>query len=154
MARLDRGSTYLVPEGWWTRSRAWLQKNLEAVQMAPSPLRWTLAVQTAMIVLLTGTIVWQAAMSPQLYRTLSEGGAGLESGRTHISVVFADDITERELRTLLSTVQRTIVAGPSPLTVYIVSVPSSGAAPDARASVALDTLRKHPKVPLAELKQP
>jgi hypothetical protein len=41
-----------------------------------------------------------------------------------------------------------------PLTVYTVSVPSSGAAPDARASVALDMLRKYPKVRLAELKQP
>jgi hypothetical protein len=154
MVGLDHENMPTIPVDWSTRVREWLQRNLKAVQIAPSPLRWTLAMQTTMIVLLAGTVVWQAAMSPQLYRTLSEGGTAFQPGRTYISVVFADDITEGELRTLLSTVQGTIVAGPSPLAVYIVSVPGSGAEPDARASMALDTLRKHPKVRLAELRHP
>jgi hypothetical protein len=153
MGRLEYGTASTILERWWSRVRDWLQRNLEAVQIAPSLLRWGLAVQTSMIILLAGTIVWHMTMTPQIYQTLSEGGAALEPGRTQISVVFVEDITEGELRSLLSTVQGTLVAGPSPLAVYIVSVPVSGTEPDARTSLALDMLRKHPKVRLAEPRQ-
>ena len=40
----------------------------------------------------------------------------------HLQVVFADDITEREIRTLLSSIGATIVAGPSPMAVYTVAL--------------------------------
>ena len=56
-----------------------------------------------------------------LYRTLSDAGSGPEPGRVHLQVVFSDDITEREIRTLLGSIGATIVAGPTPMAVYTCS---------------------------------
>jgi len=113
------------------------------------------------IVLLAAVIILNLAPSiapPLAYRTLSRveqnAVTGLDPDSVHISVVFADDITERELRALLSTVQGMIVAGPSPMGVYTVAVPASGDERAARTRATLETLRAHTKVRLAELKEP
>jgi hypothetical protein len=113
------------------------------------------------IVLLAAVIILNLAPSiapPLAYRTLSRveqnAVTGLDPDSVHISVVFADDITERELRALLSTVQGMIVAGPSPMGVYTVAVPASGGERAARTQATLETLRAHPKVRLAESKEP
>ena len=64
-----------------------------------------------------------------------------------IRVVFADDITEKELRTLLASVGGTIIHGPSALGVYTVTIPLAGRA---QLGPVLEALRAHPQVRLAE----
>ena len=64
-----------------------------------------------------------------------------------IHIVFTDDITERELRTLLGRVQGKIVDGPSTIGAYTLEVGPS-TADDLTRIVAI--LRADPKVQLAE----
>ena len=98
MERIDGASAPAAPEGWRIRVREWIEKIRLAFQETPSLFRWALAAQTAAIVLLAAAITWQASVAPSLlYQTLSDAGSGPEPGRVHLQVVFADDITEREI---------------------------------------------------------
>ena len=65
----------------------------------------------------------------------------------YINIVVADDITEEELKALVSSVEGEIVEGPSPTMAYIVRVPLT-----VDTSTALETLRAHPKVRQANLR--
>jgi len=152
MERVDRASTSAAPEHWRIRVREWIEKIRLHFQETPSSFRWALAAQTAAIVLPTAAIMWQTSVAP--YRTLSDAGSGPEPGRVHLQVVFADDITEREIRTLLSSLGATIVAGPTPMAVYIVALVGDDREGPARTRETLTVLRAHPKVRFAELKQP
>ena len=155
MERIDRGSASAAPERWRIRVREWIEKIRLAFQETPSLFRWVLAAQTAAIVLLAAATIWQASVAPSLlYQTLSDAGSGPEPGRVHLQVVFADDITEREIRTLLSSIGATIVAGPTPMAVYTVALATDDRAAPAQTRERLALLRAHPKVRLAEAKQP
>ena len=155
MERIDRASASAAPERWRIRVREWIEKIRLAFQETPSLFRWALAAQTAAIVLLTAATIWQASVAPfSLYRTLSDAGSGPEAGRVHLQVVFADDITEREIRRLLSNIRATIVAGPSPMAVYTVALAADDHEAPAQTQERLALLRAHPKVRLAEAKQP
>lgn len=161
MARIDRQRPLTDAEHWRLRIRDWIEKSRLAFQQTPLSLRLALAAQSMVIVLLAAVIILNLAPSiapPLAYRTLSRveqnAVTGLDPDSVHISVVFADDITERELRALLSTVQGMIVAGPSPMGVYTVAVPASGGERAVRTRATLETLRAHTKVRLAELKEP
>jgi hypothetical protein len=155
MERIDRASASAAPERWRIRVREWIEKIRLAFQETPSLFRWALAAQTAAIVLLAAAITWQASVAPSLfYQTLSDAGSSPEPGRVTLQVVFADDITEREMRTLLSRIRATIVAGPSPLAVYTVALAADDRTAPAPTQERLALLRAHPKVRLAEAKQP
>ena len=155
MERIDRAGTAAVPVRWRNRVREWIEKIRLYFNETPSLFRWALAAQTAAIVLLTAATLWQASLAPlSLYRTLSEAGSSLEPGRVYLQVVFADDITEREIRTLLSSIGATIVAGPTPMAVYTVALAGDERGGTARSRETLTALRAHPKVRLAEAKQP
>jgi hypothetical protein len=155
MTRIDRESALTTVERCRLHIRQWIEKSRLAFQGMSSPLRWALAVQTAVIVLLAAAIVLQTSTAPPLsYRTLSDVVTDPTPDRAHIRVIFTDDMTERELRALLDTVQGTIVAGPSAMAVYTVAVPASASERTERTRSALATLRAHPKVRLAEPKEP
>jgi len=155
MERVDCESASAAPERWRIRVREWIEKIRLAFQETPSLFRWALAGQTAAIVLLAVAVTWQASLAPSLlYRTLSDAGSRQEPGRVHLQVVFADDITEREMRGLLSTIGATIVAGPSPMAVYTVALAADDREAVAQTQERLAFLRAHPKVRLAEAKQP
>jgi anti-sigma factor RsiW len=155
MERIDRANTSAAPEGWRIHVREWIEKIRGHFQETPSLFRWVLAAQTAAIVLLAAATIWQASVAPfSLYRTLSDAGSGAAAGRVHLQVVFADDITEREIRTLLSSTGATIVAGPTPMAVYTVALAGDDRGGPARTRETLEVLRGHPKVRLAEVKQP
>ena len=131
----------------------WFEKIRLVLQESPSSVRWTLAGQTAVIVVLAAAIVLQFSVAPSLvYRTLSDPGAGLERGRTHIQVIFADDMTEREVRTLLNDVGAGIVAGPTPMGVYTLAIAGDSSEAHTRIHEILAALRAHPKIELAEPK--
>ena len=152
MERVDRASTSAAPEHWRIRVREWAEKIRLYFQETPSLFRWALAAQTTAIVLLTAAIMWQASVAP--YQTLSDAGSGPAPDRVHLQVVFADDITEREIRTLLNSIGATIVAGPTPMAVYTVALAGDDREGPARTRETLTALRAHPKVRLAEAKQP
>jgi anti-sigma factor RsiW len=150
LARLD-ATTASAPSrrGWWDRVRA--QRYGEMLRRTPPLMRWTLVTQSVLTLVLAVLLVWQRPWTPErFYRILSSSSEQTAQQRVQIHVVFADDITEKEIRALLTEVQGTIVAGPSPLGVYTVAVAISG---DARApaDMALQTLRAHSKVRLAEM---
>ena len=155
MECIDRAGASAAPERWRIRVREWTEKIRLVFQETPSLFRWALAAQTATIVLLAAAMIWQASVAPSfLYQTLSDAGSGPEPGRVHLQVVFADDITEREIRTLLSSIRAKIVAGPSPMAVYTVALAADDREAPAQTQERLALLRSHPKVRLAEAKQP
>ena len=153
LSRLDAEATPSRRVRWWWHALCAQYERCRAVlQTTPLPVRWALATQGALVMLLAGVLVWQAPWVPaRLYRTLSSGQAQGVDDRVQLRVVFADEMTEKELRALLTAIQGTIVQGPSPMGAYTVAVPHTGTA----ATTALETLRTHPKVRLAEpLAQP
>lgn len=151
LARLDATTAAATPRrGWWDTVRAQYERYGEMLRRTPPLIRWTLVTQSAFTLVFAVMLVWQAPWaSERFYRTLSSSSDRTAQKRVQIRVVFADDITEKDLRALLTEVRGTIVAGPSPLGVYTVAVALSG---DARApaDMALHTLRAHPKVRLVE----
>jgi anti-sigma factor RsiW len=153
MERIDRGRTSAAPERSRIGVREWIEKIRLGFQETPSLFRWALAAETAVIVLLAAAIIWQTSVAPS-YRTLSDAVSDPEPGRVHLQVVFAEDITEREVRTLLSSIGATIVAGPTPMAVYTVALAAGDREAPAQTRETLALLRAHPKVRLAEAKRP
>ena len=153
MERIDYAKTPGAAELWWIRVRGWFEGICLLFQETPYLTRWALGAQTAAIVLLSATVIWQASVAPALlYRTLSDAGSGPAAGRVHLQVVFADDITEREIRTLLGRIGATIVSGPTPMAVYTVALDAGDGEAAARTRQALALLRENRKVRLAEAK--
>lgn len=133
--------------GWRPRWRAGMEWLGDLFQRTPGPARWGLAVQAALLVLVVGLAVGPGALSPRApYRTLAEDG-DRRVGQTLIHVVFAEDISEREIRTLLARVQGKIVDGPSAVGLYTVAV---GASTPDQVMPMVNILRGDPKVRLAE----
>jgi hypothetical protein len=154
MARIE-STDWSTPDHRRHSIREWVRKIRHTFEETPSRVRWALAAQAAVIVLLTGAIVLQLSASPgPLYRTLSDAGANLESGRSRIQVIFAEDITEREMRTLLDSIGATIISGPSPIAVYTLGIAGGDSDPAGRIRETLAVLRGHPKIRLAEPKGP
>jgi len=154
LASIDAIEAAGTPEGGWRR---WLSVPSAALrelfQHTPRPLRWAFAAQSALLVLLLGLATWQAAFAPRApYRTLADSGV-IRHGQALIAeslihVVFAEDITEREMRALLGRVEGSIVEGPSAMGVYTVEIPAR--APD-RVAATVEVLRGDSKVRFAEL---
>jgi anti-sigma factor RsiW len=134
--------------------REWIRKIRLTFEETPSPFRWAVAAQAAVIVLLAGAVVFQLSSTPEpLYRTLSDTGAVTDSGKSSIQVIFAEDITEREMRALLGNIGATIVSGPSPIGVYTLGISAGDSDLAGRVHEALAVLRVHPKIRLAEPKE-
>jgi anti-sigma factor RsiW len=136
----------------WEHLQRWYEHGQQLRQYTPRPVQWTLAVQGALALLFASVLVWQYTAPPTLlvplYRTLSDGSATLP-GDVHMRVVFTDDMTAREIRTLLHSVEGSIVQGPSSVGAYTVAVSVPAQAP-ARLHTILTQLRTHPQVRLAE----
>jgi hypothetical protein len=97
-------------------------------------------------VLLASLVVWQATTPAPVYRTLARSGDHAGVAHPQFQVAFTEDMTERELRALLTSVGGTLVGGPSALGIYTVRIDPSSTTP----GVALEKLRAHGKVRLAE----
>jgi hypothetical protein len=151
LARIDAAEARGDQDGgWWERLRVRSARPFLALRSTPHLVRWALAAQGAMILLLAGVLVWQEPFPPgPPYRTLSDGGDHVPRGQVRIQVVFAEDITEKEIRALLTGFGGTIVEGPSPGGVYTVALPLSESSPDLVDPI-LGAMRAHRKVRLAE----
>jgi hypothetical protein len=126
--------------------------------------RWILATQLAVVALLalllvridsqrdsTGTTDDVPAAATTPFQTLSDTPDGPGSSAADgqlLRVVFAQDLTEGELRAMLLEQELEIVGGPSPFGVYTLSAPDDG--PHGGAAGALDWLRASPGVRFAE----
>lgn len=146
MATIDDSERAAGPTrgaSWRERLREWLREWLGG---SPASVRWALATQAALIVVLGAA--WVAPTPAPPYRALADPAPGVPASGAALRVVFSDDITEREWRELLLAVGGRIVQGPSALGVYTVAVAPS------QAAAALARLQSHPKVRLAESMQP
>jgi hypothetical protein len=124
--------------------RGGVMARLAAFAAGPGRLRWTLAVQAVLIVLLGAALLWPMVSPRPEYHTLSRPDQ--VTGTAGLRIVFAEDATEREMRALLQRIGGTLMGGPSPTGVYTVRIERG------RADVtrALEVARAHPKVRLAE----
>jgi hypothetical protein len=135
----------------WQRLADMYTSCQEVWQRTPRPVQWTLAAQGVLAMLLLGGLLWPGALVPgaRQYRTLTSDSPATPLEQPQLRVVFADSMTERELRALLKNIQGTIIHGPSPVGVYTIAVPRSDTMTE-RLSSVLATLRAHPQVRLAE----
>lgn len=122
----------------------------------PHPVRWALAAQLLLVVLLAAALDWRpepatapgADVPPASFQTLSDPPAAAASpAGLRLRVVFAEETSERDLRALLHAVGARVVDGPSPLGVYTLEVPSGPAADP--LEVVLQHLGSHPHVRFA-----
>ena len=127
----------------WRRALEWLRNT-------PSPVRWTLAVESLALAALALVVLAPASLPTDPgYETLSNREEPTIAIGRQMRVVFDDQMRVGELRTLLRSVTGHIVAGPTPLGVYTVVIP--GAEPSAGApDRAVAALRAHPQVRLVE----
>lgn len=97
--------------------------------LLPSPARWALAGQSLLIAGLALLLLWPEASDPRgatdappaLFETLTDPPELTSPGEIEghrIEIVFAEGVTESELRSLLQSVGGSIVAGPSRRGVY------------------------------------
>lgn len=118
----------------------------------PLPVRWTLAVETLAVAALALLVVLplRPKLNPDdVYETLSNAETPIKStDGVAIRLVFADDMTAKELSDLLKRANAQIQQGPSAVGSYIVSVTAKDTAQ------ALGILRGNPKVRLAQPIEP
>lgn len=131
-------------------SPGWFAKWLPWLGATPRPARFTLAFQGALVVALATTLLVRSFVPTQGYQTLSNPAEPSVTRAQQVRLVFAEDITEKELRGLLLEIPARFIAGPTALGVYTVAVDASTS--NARPiQHALAQLRAHPKVRLAEM---
>lgn len=116
-------------------------------QQTPTPVRWTLAVESLAIAMLALLIVLPLQPQPEMggiFETLSNGEKPIKSGGALIRLSLANDMTTKELADLLIQAHAQIRQGPSAVGSYTVVLSSE----DSTQSLAL--LRSHPKVRLVQ----
>lgn len=117
----------------------------------PGSVRWALVAQSLALVALGGALAMRSnPPPPPVYRTLTTPAP--EAAGATLRVLFADDLTERELRALLLPLGAEIRGGPSPLGVYTLVLPGGAAADPVAAALA--HLRAQAKVRFAEVVSP
>lgn len=111
----------------------------------PKPVRWVLAGQLAALLLLAAGWMWTPPPAPPAeFQTLSDAAVPVDANQ--VRVVFADGVTERQIRDVLLPIGGQLAGGPSPLGVYTVELPQ-GRDP---LPVVLQHLRSRPEVSFAE----
>lgn len=132
------------------RATGWYEKWFPWIVDTPRPARFTLAFQGALVVALATTLLVSALVPMQGYQTLSNPAEATATSAQRVRLVFADNITEKELRALLLGISARLIAGPTPLGVYTIALNPSAANPQT-IQQTLGQLRAHPKVRLAEI---
>jgi hypothetical protein len=131
-----------------TSDPSWLAKLRTLIENTPSPMRWALGAQAALVMLLAAAVLMFAMpREPAMYETLSRASEAPK--RSALRVVFSEEATEREIRELLLRMNASIVAGPSPTGAYTIALVDTKASPDALRQT-LAGVRANPKVRLAE----
>lgn len=121
---------------------------LDWLKATPNPVAWLMAVEGVAIAALVLMVTVQPSQQtgPTLFQTFSDG-TPTAAGLPRLSIVFAEDITEQEIRALLLAQHGQIVQGPSPLGVYTLQVDEDN---EEALQQTVAQLRAHPKVKLVE----
>jgi Putative zinc-finger len=117
------------------------------LSQTPRPVRWTLALETLAFAALALFIVLPIhpnSGASGVFETLSNAETPATTQGLSIRLMFAEDMTTRELFDLLKQAKAQIRQGPSVVGSYTVEVPAED------TEQALATLRAHPKVRLAQ----
>lgn len=128
------------------RLRAWLR-------VTPSPVRWTLALESLAVAALVLVVALPAPPTEPGYETLSDEETVPVAAEPRLRVVFADSATVGEIQQLLRGIDAQIVAGPTALGVYTLAV-SGGERPAVARDQAAAALRTHAQVRLVEPLEP
>jgi anti-sigma factor RsiW len=136
------GSAEPSRPNWLARLGGWLRS-------APTAPRWAFAAETlAFAALALALAIPQLAPrrgGPGPFETLTDGTEHSAAAGPRLHVVFAEDLTEGEMRGLLRAIGGRVVDGPSAVGAYTVAL-----AADRDIRNAAKTLRDHGKVRLAE----
>ena len=126
----------------------WLKRQLGG---SPFAVQRALAVQAVLIVALVGLLVatYQTKARP-VFQTLSDTPVAITISTPQIRVLFAEQATEKQIRSLLEEVEAQIVAGPSPLGVYTLSIHTQEQYMDATDDL-IDYLKQSDIVRFADL---
>ena len=133
--------------------RGWLDRLGEWLGGAPPAWRWALGVESlALAVLALALVMPRPLLGPGslagkdgAFETLTDAAPAAQAQGPRLRVVFAEEITEAEIRSLLRQVQGQVVQGPSALGVYTVELPAA-----ALPAEAAQAFKAHLKVRLAE----
>jgi anti-sigma factor RsiW len=140
LEQIDRAEGGARKPGFWESLRSWFD-------LTPAPMRWAFAVQGALVLVLGASLLF-GPRGGKVYETLSSPERVAPSGRARLHVVFAEDATEREIRSALEDTKGTIVGGPSPTGVYTVELPFA-ASERGRIEEAVARVAANPKVRFA-----
>ncbi len=115
----------------------------------PRPVFWFMSLETLALTALVLLVIVRLPPPPEehLFQTLSNERPPVNASLPRLSIVFAEDITEREIRGLLQSQHGQLVQGPSMLGVYTLQL---AAASEHKLQQAMNQLRSHPKVKLVE----
>ena len=131
-----------------TVTKAGFFQRLQLVfAQTPRPVRWTLAVESLVFAVLAAVMVLPGVIhinkaQPSAFETLSNLETPPAQSGQMLRVVFADDITAKELSDLLLQTKAQIRQGPSTVGAYTVETAVGD------ADKVQVTLRAHPKVKL------
>lgn len=129
--------------GLFAKLSAWLKT-------IPSLIFWIMSMETlaiaALVMLVVGRLPVQLP-SGQLFETLSNEHQPVSATLPRLHIVFDENITEHEIRTLLQAQQLQLVEGPSMLGVYTLQLAAGGTQEQQQA---IANLRTHAKVKLVE----
>lgn len=116
---------------------------------APSAIRWTVAAQSALVVMLSIVIVMLMPNNntATYFETYSTEKPLASTSKPQVRVVFSETMALKALTALLSEHSATIIDGPSPRGVITIQLNSN----DADSSTILSTLRKSKYVEFAEI---
>jgi hypothetical protein len=105
--------------------------------------RWAALAQAAALVLMVGALLWPTASNDERYRALGSPAAATADSAA-LLVRFRPEASERELRQALRDSGTRLVGGPTVTDAYLL------AAPPGQEAQALQQLRAHAAVQLAE----
>lgn len=151
MADIDRLDTPAVPArakpSPWQRLMDWLRET-------PQPVRWTLAAESLALAMLV-LVVWLPGrpMVEPGFETLSSVTTSTRPTGPRLRVGFDPTLRIADLQSLLQVLNGQIVAGPSALGIYTITLDAKER-PEAALDHALTVLRAHRQVLLAEPLQP
>jgi len=117
------------------------QRLLGWLRITPSPVRWTLALESLAVAALLLIVAMPLQRTLPDYETLSSDAEPTVAG-TRLRTVFAESATIGEIQQLLHSIDAAIVAGPTTLGVYTLVVPGGDRPAEARDR-AVAILRAH-----------
>lgn len=126
-----------------------LYNGFNALFNVPSALRWTVAVQSALVVILSVVIVvlMPSNSTPTYFETYSTEESRALANNSQIRVMFSENMPFKELSVLLSELSLTVVNGPSSRGIVTIQLNTD----QVDTNEIIDMLRQNKYVEFAEM---